>query len=120
MKTYLYSICRNLWFNVLRRRNKVINMEELPEMPEEDFIKTLLKTEKQMLIAKALGQMGDGCKKILSFYYFERFRMKKIAQLMNLANEQVARNKKADCLRKLRKLIKQRPGLEKNLRSPNE
>ncbi|MEO1518078.1 MAG: sigma-70 family RNA polymerase sigma factor [Bacteroidota bacterium] len=116
IKTYLYSICRNLWFNTLRRKNKVTPTDELPEIPEEDFVQVLLKTERQQLIAKAIERMGVGCKKILGFYYFDRFRMKKIAELMGLANEQVARNKKADCLRKLRKLMKETPGLEKNLR----
>ena len=42
--------------------------------------------------------------KILKFFYYDKLSMKKIMAALNLASEQVAKNKKMKCLKRLRKL----------------
>ncbi|MEO1516828.1 MAG: sigma-70 family RNA polymerase sigma factor [Bacteroidota bacterium] len=105
--TYLRSICRNRWLSDLRLQKRTTELEPASqEQPsDEDVLQTLLKDEQEKMVAKVLGQMGEDCRKVLIFYYFDKLRMKKIAELMRYSNEQVARNKKSTCLRRLRELI---------------
>jgi len=51
--------------------------------------------------------MNCACKKILILFYYENRSMKEIAEIMNLANDKVAKNKKNRCLNKLRSLAQQ-------------
>ncbi len=116
--TYLFSICKNLWLYRLRSLKKQVQLNgELDSIPINDnSLDILLADEHKELVASMMEQLGDGCKKILTFYYFDRLRMKDIALRMGLANEQVAKNKKAGCMKKLKTLISESPQLKKIIR----
>ncbi|MEM9549016.1 MAG: sigma-70 family RNA polymerase sigma factor [Bacteroidota bacterium] len=107
IKNYLHAVCRNIWFKKLRHAGKEISFEhsdlqllgQVDEIPEAE-------NERQVLFAKLMNQLGEGCKNILHRFYFDRQSMKEIAEELNLANEGVAKNKKARCMKKLKQLAK--------------
>ena len=66
---------------------------------------------------KVLETLGDHCKKILVLYYYENQSMKEILAALHYENEQVVRNKKYKCLKKLEELIKNKPGLYQQLKN---
>ncbi|MEM9920504.1 MAG: sigma-70 family RNA polymerase sigma factor [Bacteroidota bacterium] len=107
-RTYLYSVCKNLWLKKLRSRKKqIIFSEDISEIQlaaEETDI--LADTDEDRKIGKLFSQLGADCQRILTFFYFDRLRMKEIAAKMGFANEQVAKNKKSICLSRLRKMVK--------------
>ena len=108
LKTYLYSICRNLWLKKLRHLNRVVTLSDTLQQYvniEESHFKTLEVNEEKVMIARFLEQLGQGCREILVYFYFDRLKMAEIAQRMNLSGEQVAKNKKSGCLKKLKDLI---------------
>ncbi len=116
IKTYLYSICRNLWLKRLRKGKKEValtdQMETIPINPEH--LEDIDGDERSHTIAKLLGSLGEDCRDILLHFYFERMSMREIARKMNLSSEQVAKNKKSNCMKNLKKKIADVPYL-KNL-----
>jgi len=109
IKTYLYSICRNLWLKKLRKSSKMVELTETVTQfvtVDESQLKTLEVTEEKEIVAKYLRQLSEGCQEILRYFYFERKKMSEIALLMGLANDQGAKNKKSMCMKKLRTLMK--------------
>ncbi len=109
LKTYLYSICRNLWLKKLRTSSRVVKLSDTLKhyIPiEESSLRTLEENEQKKVISEFLDQLGEGCKTILTKFYFEKIKMTEIAQRMGLANEQVAKNKKSGCMKKLKVLMK--------------
>ncbi|MEM9917930.1 MAG: sigma-70 family RNA polymerase sigma factor [Bacteroidota bacterium] len=115
IRTYLFSVCKKLWLYRLRDRKKsLIVDQEMDVIPiEDDSLEIITRNEDKALVASVLKQLGEGCQQILTYYYFERLRMKEIAPRMGLQNEQVARNKKSACMKKLRALIEESPRLKK-------
>ncbi len=115
IQTYLYAVAKNIWFYKLRKQQKTVTVEpqeiEIINI-EESSLAILIKTEEKEMVANMMQQIGTSCQKILSLYYFDRLRMKEIATRMALANEQVAKNKKSGCLKKLKKLIADQPHLK--------
>lgn len=109
IKTYLYSICRNLWLDELRAKKKKQSLiDELKAVEVEASAPAELNPDGRVaLIMKSIEQMGADCKKILGLFYFDRMRMKEIASEMGYANEKVAKNIKARCMKKLKSLAKQ-------------
>ena len=77
---------------------------------------TVLKNEESNLVAQMLDQIGKDCKQILLFFYFEKNKMSEIANKMNLANEQVAKNKKSNCMKKLKSFTSKETCLKQKLR----
>ncbi len=108
LKTFLHAICRNLWLKRLRRSNrKETPMSELQLLPIadwEDPHQGDQEEERRELVQHLLEQLGEGCRRLLVLFYYERRSMQEIANLLGLSNDRVAKNKKARCMNKLREL----------------
>ena len=107
IKNYLHAVCRNLWFKRLRNAGKEVSYENLDI--QGAFIYESLDEEsddRRQIFAKLMNEIGEGCRDILMRFYFERQSMKDIAADLNLANEGVAKNKKARCIQKLKDLAR--------------
>ncbi len=111
IKTYLYSVCRNLWLKRLRTFGRTTELTETYNaVPiDETSLQKIEITERTKSLMDLLETIGESCKKMLLFYYFEQLKMKEIAEKMDLANEQVAKNKKSICMRKLKAIVKDSP-----------
>ena len=101
ISTYLYSICQNLWRKELDRKRRLSSEEkDSSELPQHD------KHERARLINECINQLGDTCKKVLTYYYFDGMSMQDIADKLGFANTNTAKTKKYKCKQKLDKLVK--------------
>ncbi len=122
VEAYLFAICKNLWFKQLRKRQETVDLSnEVGAMPELDSLPlySMLAHEQQNAFAKLLKRFGEDCQKVLVSYYYDRLRMTKIAEMMGYANEQVAKNKKADCMKRLKNFLAETPYLMEALKPWN-
>ena len=69
-----------------------------------DVAMELRQTKRDLL--NTLEALGENCKKILLLFYYENRSMKEILAELPYENEQVVRNKKSKCLKKLETLVK--------------
>lgn len=113
VKSYLYSITRNLWITELRKRKSMAKRGEVFTMEKEetetDISNSLIRHESHSLIMEVFSELGDKCKSILYRFYYEELSMKEIMSLENFSNEQVLRNKKHKCLKGLIEKIQSDP-----------
>lgn len=101
MSTYIYSICQNLWRKELDRKKRLSNEErDSPVSIDTDS------AEREKILAKCIDQLGETCKKVLMFYYFEEMSMQDIAEKLGFANTDTAKTKKYKCKKKLDELVK--------------
>ncbi|MCX7955200.1 MAG: sigma-70 family RNA polymerase sigma factor [Bacteroidales bacterium] len=111
LKTYLYSVSKNLWLNELKKKNKITNdLSEVEEI-EEEFIELSEKNEnllREKRLLKALEKLGEPCKTIIELFYVERLSMQQIAERMGYTNAENAKNQKYKCLLRLKKIFFQK------------
>jgi len=101
MSTYIYSICQNLWRKELDRKKRLSNEEkDSAESMDMDS------PEREKIIARCLEQLGETCRKVLMFYYFDDMSMQEIADKLGFANTDTAKTKKYKCKQKLDELVK--------------
>jgi len=101
ISTYIYSICQNLWRKELDRKKRLTNEEK------DTAVSFDVDTpEKERIIAQCIDQLGDTCKKVLMYYYFEEMSMQEIADKLGFANTDTAKTKKYKCKMKLDELVK--------------
>lgn len=101
LNTYVYSVCRFLWNDELKKKNKRIEVEIKgnESFLEEDLIPT--KDERdQKLAERAFDQLGEKCKDLLGLFYFKKMNLKDIATKLGFGSEKVAKNQKYRCLEK--------------------
>jgi len=109
IKTFLYALTRNTWLNELKRRGRAevremkyeIGMDKMTENADA----AIENREMNALLMKTLSELGESCKKILLMFYYENRSMKEIQASLPYENEQVVRNKKYKCLKKLEEMI---------------
>lgn len=118
IKTFLSAIARNLWLFELRTRNRRKNRETLYTNLEDTTTGTeeVFFSNKQHLdLEKIFNEVGENCKKILTGFYYEEKSMKELLADVAYENEQVLRNKKSKCMKKLKELIQNNKSLMQNL-----
>jgi RNA polymerase sigma factor (sigma-70 family) len=117
VKSFLYSVLRNLWLSEMRKRNNAGNrnrvFEKGKDAEEEGMVKELVKKEYQQSILDFFEKLGEKCKQLLLFVYYEDLSMKEIADKMpEYENEQVLRNKKYKCMKSLERMIHENQDLK--------
>lgn len=101
ISTYLYSICINLWRKELERKSRLSDEEkDGTEYIEDD------KIERIKVINECIRELGDTCRKVLTYYYFDGMSMNEIARKLDFATPDTAKTKKYKCKKRLDKLIK--------------
>lgn len=110
LKTYLFQIGKNNACNWLRK-NRQQEPEEMQSLLSEWIEEN--DADKEWHQAQDIARMlveeaDDGCRQVLTLYYWEHLRMTEIAARMNFQSEQVAKNKKSSCLRRLTHELRRR------------
>ncbi len=107
LTTFTYAVAKNLWMNKLKRKkveskyaqaqiDQPISIDEVPAY--YDF-------ERRSIVEQLFGQLGADCKKILTLVYYQNYSMKELVNILHFDNEQVVRNKKYKCMKRLKAMI---------------
>jgi RNA polymerase sigma factor (sigma-70 family) len=108
--TYLFSVCRFLWLDEIRKRGKIPTgrfSEETDYSFREDISKEIEKEKKLQLVEKAIASLGEKCRKILRLFYFDKKSMDEIAKLLGYNSENTAKNQKYKCLESAKKKLEE-------------
>jgi RNA polymerase sigma factor (sigma-70 family) len=101
MSTYIYSICQNLWRKELDRKRRLSNEEKDTAVHVD-----MESAEREKIFRQCIEQLGETCKTVLMYYYFEEMSMLDIAEKLGFANTDTAKTKKYKCKKKLDELVK--------------
>lgn len=107
LNTYLYSVCRYLWSDTLKKQNKKIEFEKVESfIPDEEIEKDNHKESQYRIAEKAFQSVGEKCKELLVLFYHKNQGFKQIAKDLGFASENVAKNQKYRCLEKAKDNLK--------------
>lgn len=109
-KTYLYSICRNLWLGQLYkkkiRKEEFIDNERFITIENEiDVDLEYILNFKYKIFKRNFDKLEDECRQIL-ILFLKKMSFKEIANIMGYKNESQARKRKFRCKLSLLKNIK--------------
>lgn len=107
LKTYLYSVCRNLWLKKLtRHKKKFTRLQDFEDFLEvEDTLDEKQQQEKQLThLEDCLQKLGDPCRTLLTQFYYLKRSMQEIAEDLGYTNAANAKNQKYKCLQRLKKM----------------
>jgi RNA polymerase sigma factor (sigma-70 family) len=117
-KTFLYSICRNLWLQRLDRRvfsNEFLEMEDLSELQDNLYLEQPEEEhEKYRLFQQHFLKLSEDCQKILQLF-LGKTSLKEIAEIMGFKTEKYAKTRKFMCKEKLKNSIINDPNFKKYL-----
>lgn len=108
IKTYLFSVCRNLWLKEYREKQRRLAVESESMQVSENDINYLVKVE---VVSLLMDELGEDCRNILVEYYFNNKSMLELKEIFNVNSIQAVKNKKWRCLNYLERLFKEKGAL---------
>lgn len=119
VKGYLYSICRFLWMNQMRKQERVNLVDPIQPVKEEADLVTpevsFRSDERKNLLSQLLDQLGEQCRKVLEMWKLS-YSMSEIAETLQLSNEANARKIKYRCHLAMMEYLEKNPGMVKLLK----
>lgn len=106
IKTYIYSVARNIWLKKLRSRKnlRAINdYEQYENIAVEEPVDSNEPAIKQ--VTDAMQLLGENCRKILTLFYYQKMNMVDIAAQLGYTNADNAKTQKYKCLQQLKSKI---------------
>jgi len=119
-KTFLYSVCRNLWLQKLNKRkaifDKLTDVEEYLDLPA-DILKEVSneQMEMQRLVQVHFLSLHEDCQKVLRLF-MKDVPLREIATIMGFKTEKYAKTRKYLCKEELKKRIANDPRCQKFFR----
>ena len=108
-KTFLYSICRNIWMQQLEKRkkfkNEFIDFETITEIPEPTLEEIYdIEKKKNKLYQLHFLNLSDDCQKVIQLF-LKKISLREIANIMGYKTEKYAKTRKFDCKEELKTRI---------------
>lgn len=106
LKTYLFSIGKFKIYKELDK-NKVLHTGDLVihTHQESKTFEVGIKKQKQQLLKKAFGSLGERCRKVLELYYYEGLTLDEIQTYLGYSSKDVLKSQKSRCLRQLKEFV---------------
>lgn len=108
ISTFTFSVVKNQWLNRLKRKqieSKYIDANEQTDRVE-NLLPSYFHDEKRVAVQRLFSSLGSACEDLLIKIYYMNYSMKEIVAESIFENEQVARNKKYKCMKRLKNLVK--------------
>ena len=103
---FIYSVSRNIWYNKIRKEKRQNYFKEGEESQlvatYKDFQQDEERTEMIMAI---FSKIGERCKQLLTYKFYDGLNMKEITEKMGFGNENSAKTQHYKCKQKLIELV---------------
>lgn len=122
-KTYMYSVCRNLWLQKLSKRkaifDKLTDVEEFIDLPNDILQETsAAEIEMHRIIQIHFLSLPEDCQKVLKLF-IKNIPLREIAGIMGFKTENYAKTRKYLCKQELKKRIADDPRSQKFFKNDN-
>jgi len=123
-KTYMYSVCRNLWLQKLNKRkaifDKLTDVEEYIDLPNDILQEASIEeAEMHRIIQVHFMSLPDDCQKVLRLF-IKNIPLREIASIMGFKTENYAKTRKYLCKQELKKRIADDPRSQKFLKNDKQ
>lgn len=81
-KFWLFKVCRNLYFDTLRKNKKIEGL--VADMPSnESLVDDVIQKDEYRALYKAISLLKDDFREIVRLYYFDSMSVKEIASIVD-------------------------------------
>ncbi|MCZ2249610.1 MAG: sigma-70 family RNA polymerase sigma factor [Bacteroidia bacterium] len=109
IKTYLYSVSRNLWLKRIKKASSVVgkitDYENYVSINSDDELEMQERELQFGKMAEALTGLGEPCKSLIEDFYIHQLSMAEITDKFGYTNSDNAKTQKYKCLQRLKKLF---------------
>ncbi|GGZ30775.1 hypothetical protein GCM10007049_24590 [Echinicola pacifica] len=115
INTYIYAICKNLWFKKLRNKNFQVSIDEIDKSDFRNSINESIEDEKSYLekLKGYLSKITDHCNRLIHDIFFQEKEIEQIQKEYGYKSKHNAQNQKYKCVEQIRKIKEQEENIKK-------
>jgi len=103
---FIYSVSKNIWLNKLKKEQRKTHLFDLNDKDSGiDIMQDIITNEREEMIKKLFTDLGERCKELLIYTFFNDYSMVKISELMGFATVNAVKTKRYKCKQRLIELI---------------
>jgi RNA polymerase sigma factor (sigma-70 family) len=109
LKTYMYSVCRNMWMYQLRKiEQKQTRFSDFEQfIPVDEILTDGENPEYESILGEVMLLIDDKCRQLLELFYYHNLSLEIIAERLGYNNSNTAKSKKNKCMDKARDKAKE-------------
>jgi RNA polymerase sigma factor (sigma-70 family) len=109
LKTYMYSVCRNMWMYQLRKiEQKQTRFSDFEQfIPVDEILTEGENPEYESILGEVMLLIDDKCRQLLELFYYHNLSLEIIAERLGYNNSNTAKSKKNKCMDKARDKAKE-------------
>jgi len=109
INTYVYAICKNIWYKKLRDRNFQLSIDDVQNRDFQLSISNAIENEKSYLekLKGYLTKITDHCNRLIHDIFFKEKAIEQIQQEYGYSNKHNAQNQKHKCVEQIRRVKEQ-------------
>ncbi len=101
---YIFGIARNIWLKTLSKKGKTKTLKDAALLKDET-VEIGIYEDGTSHLNTVMQKMDDVCRDLLIHAFYFNYSAEELRKKYDFKNQQVARNKKFKCLKKLRELM---------------
>lgn len=108
IKTYIFAIAKYMIYARLKKKQKMLPFEELPEeLIDWETYEDYQQDNQFLIVRKHFNKLGGKCKEVLQMIFYEEKSPEEIMVLMGYESKDVVKSQKSRCVKKLKDMINQ-------------
>lgn len=88
-KFWLFKVCRNCYFDYLRKQKRVETLDKDVESQELSLVDDIIQQEEYRALYKAISLLKDSYKGAVTLYYFNGLSVKEVADIIGIGVDNV-------------------------------
>lgn len=116
---FVFTICKNLWINLVKKRASTQNREQNVEKDafDQSVLENIIDTERAEALHQVFQSLGDKCTEIMTLFFYHRLSLKEIAEKLGDMSEDAVKVKNHRCKKMLTDKIRNNKQLIELLRN---
>lgn len=107
---FLYSVCRNLWINKVKKENRMVPLPDHVESFESyDFTNDIITDQKSKVLKELIARLGEKCFKLLQLSIYNNLTGNEICEMMGFTSVDAVKTQKYKCKHKLIEILELNP-----------
>jgi RNA polymerase sigma factor (sigma-70 family) len=107
---FLYSVCRNLWINKVKKEKRIIPLPDHLEGYENyDFTNDIITDQKSKVLKEVIVRLGEKCFKLLQLSIYNNLSGNEICDMMGFTSVNAVKTQKYKCKQKLLEILELNP-----------
>jgi len=109
INTYVYAICKNLWYKKLRDKKFQLSIEVIQNRDFLQSINTTIESEKSYSekLKSYMTKITDHCNRLIHDIFFKEKAITQIQKEYGYSNKHNAQNQKHKCIEQIRRIKEQ-------------